>query len=178
MILFIDNYDSFVFNLDRYIQRLGHVTRVVRNDAISIREIEADEPEAIILSPGPCSPQEAGCSLEVVRHFYQRIPILGICLGHQTIVQALGGRVIRSTEPMHGRTSDIVHHQQSVFAGLASPLRVARYHSLIVESPLPEDLQVTATTLDGTIMACQHSTYPVVGLQFHPESILTDRGYE
>jgi anthranilate synthase/aminodeoxychorismate synthase-like glutamine amidotransferase len=179
MILLIDNYDSFVFNLARYFERLGQETRVVRNDAITIAEISALNPAAVVLSPGPCTPNEAGCSLEVVRQLAGRIPLLGICLGHQTIGAALGGRVIRAPEPVHGRTSPIYHNGESVFAGLPSPLVACRYHSLVIErETLPQELVATAWTADGTIMAVAHRSWPLVGLQFHPEAILTDRGYD
>jgi anthranilate synthase/aminodeoxychorismate synthase-like glutamine amidotransferase len=179
MILLIDNYDSFVFNLARYFERLGQTTRVVRNDAITPAEIAALNPDAVVLSPGPCTPNEAGCSLEVVRQLAGRVPILGICLGHQAIGAALGGRVVRAIEPMHGRTSPIFHDGQSVFAGLPTPIVACRYHSLVIErESLSADLLVTAWTADGTIMAIVHREWPVVGLQFHPESILTDSGYD
>ncbi|MDX1946198.1 MAG: aminodeoxychorismate/anthranilate synthase component II [Pirellulaceae bacterium] len=179
MILLIDNYDSFVHNLARYFERLGERTVVVRNDAIAASEIEDRRPDAIVLSPGPCTPSEAGCSLEVVRRFTGRAPILGVCLGHQTIGAALGARVIRAREPMHGRASQIAHNARGIFAGLPNPLAVGRYHSLVVEeSSLPAELEVTARADDGTVMALAHRRFPVVGVQFHPESILTDGGYE
>ncbi len=178
MILLIDNYDSFVHNLARYFQRLGHATRVVRNDATGAAAIEALRPDAIVLSPGPCTPREAGCSMEVVQRLAGKLPILGICLGHQAIAAALGATIVRAAEPMHGRTSDIYHAGQSVFAGLPNPLSACRYHSLVVDhATLPPQLQVTAHTSDGTIMALAHRDWPIVGLQFHPESILTDLGY-
>jgi anthranilate synthase/aminodeoxychorismate synthase-like glutamine amidotransferase len=179
MILLVDNYDSFVFNLARYLERLGCETRVVRNDAIGPAEIAALRPEAVVLSPGPCTPAEAGCSLDVVRQLAPSIPILGICLGHQAIGAAFGARVVRAAEPVHGRTSEIFHDGQNLFAGLPSPMVACRYHSLVVErASLPAELQVTAWTADGTIMALAHHALPVVGLQFHPESILTDTGYD
>jgi len=178
MILLIDNYDSFVFNLARYFERLGQATLVVRNDAIDVADIERMSPAAIVLSPGPCTPLEAGCSLEVVRAFVEKVPILGVCLGHQAIAAALGGRIVRAPEPVHGRVSAIRHNAQGVFQGLANPLAGCRYHSLVVEeSSLPECLAATAWTADGVVMALEHRTRPVVGLQFHPESILTDHGY-
>ena len=179
MILLIDNYDSFVHNLGRYFQRLGHETLVVRNDAVELTAIERMQPAAIVLSPGPCTPSEAGASLEVVRRFAGRVPMLGVCLGHQVIGQALGGRIVRASEPMHGRASTITHDGQGVFAGLPNPLTVGRYHSLMVEAAtLPAELAIAARTADGTVMALAHRRWPVVGLQFHPESILTERGYE
>lgn len=179
MILLIDNYDSFVHNLARYFQRLGQETRVVRNDAMSVDEIREWHPAAIVLSPGPCTPTEAGCSLEVVREMTGKVPILGVCLGHQTIAAALGGKVVRANEPVHGRTSEVRHGGVGLFAGLPSPLTVGRYHSLVVEeTSLPSELTITARTSDGTVMALAHRQHPVVGVQFHPESILTRGGYE
>jgi anthranilate synthase/aminodeoxychorismate synthase-like glutamine amidotransferase len=178
MILLLDNYDSFVFNLARYFERLGQPTRVVRSDAIDARGVLDLSPAAAVLSPGPCTPAEAGCSLEVVRACHGRLPILGVCLGHQAIGAALGGRVVRAPEPMHGRTSEILHQGRGIFAGVPSPTIACRYHSLIVDEPsLPVCLQVTARTADGVVMAIEHRELPVVGLQFHPESILTEDGY-
>jgi anthranilate synthase/aminodeoxychorismate synthase-like glutamine amidotransferase len=178
MILLIDNYDSFVHNLARYLRRLGQETIVIRNDALTPDETIGRKPEAIVLSPGPCTPHEAGCSLDLVRQLAGRIPILGVCLGHQTIAAALGGKVVRANEPMHGRTSLIRHDADGVFAGLPNPLTVGRYHSLVVDEPtLPCDLVVTARTDGGIIMALAHRRWPVVGVQFHPESILTEGGY-
>jgi anthranilate synthase/aminodeoxychorismate synthase-like glutamine amidotransferase len=178
MIVLIDNYDSFVFNLARYFERLGQHTHVVRNDAMTASEIAAVGPQAIVISPGPCTPSEAGCSIPVIREFAEQIPILGICLGHQAIAAAFGARIVRAAEPVHGRTSQVYHIGQNIFAGLPSPLVACRYHSLIVESDsLPAELEVTARTEDGTIMGLVHRRLPVVGLQFHPESILTDHGY-
>jgi anthranilate synthase component II len=179
LIVLIDNYDSFVHNLGRYFERLGQQTVVVRNDAIDLAAIEALAPGAIVLSPGPCTPTEAGGSLAVVRHFAGRTPILGVCLGHQTIAAALGGRIVRAREPLHGRSSAITHESRGVFAGLPNPLTVGRYHSLVVdESSLPPELAVTARAADGTVMAIEHTRWPVIGVQFHPESILTQGGYE
>lgn len=179
MILLIDNYDSFVFNLARYFERLGQATKVVRNDAITVREIEILAPAAVVLSPGPCTPAEAGCSLEVVRNLATKLPILGICLGHQAIGTAFGASVVRALEPVHGRTSEVFHDSTGLFSGLASPIVACRYHSLVVErATLPHCLAVTAWTADGTIMAIEHRELPVVGLQFHPESILTGVGYD
>ncbi len=179
MILLIDNYDSFVFNLARYFERLGQATQVVRNDSIDVTEVAGLAPSAIVLSPGPCTPDEAGCSLDVVRSLAGRLPILGVCLGHQAIGAAFGGRVIRAAEPMHGRTSSIFHAGKNIFAGLPSPLIGCRYHSLVVDRAcVPDCLEVTAWTADGTVMAIAHRQWPVVGVQFHPESILTDTGYD
>jgi len=179
MILLVDNYDSFVHNLARYFRRLGHETRVVRNTAIDLEGVERLGPAAVVLSPGPCAPQQAGCSLELVHGLHRRLPILGVCLGHQVIAEALGGRVVRARVPIHGRSSDVHHDGRGLFAGLPSPIRAGRYHSLVVEeATLPDCLQVTARTDDGTIMAIAHRELPVLGVQFHPESILTPCGYD
>jgi anthranilate synthase/aminodeoxychorismate synthase-like glutamine amidotransferase len=178
MLLLIDNYDSFVFNLARYFERLGQDVCVARNDALDAESLGGLRPAAIVLSPGPCTPTEAGISLELVRRWYDRAPILGICLGHQTIAAALGGRVIRAAEPMHGQASQVRHDGRGVFADVPSPLVAGRYHSLVVqEDSLPASLRVTARTGDGIVMALEHRERPVVGLQFHPESILTEAGY-
>ncbi len=178
MILLIDNYDSFVYNLARYFARLGHDTRVVRNSAVDADGVRAMRPEAIVISPGPCTPQQAGCSLELVRQFHGELPMLGVCLGHQAIAEALGGRIIRAKEPVHGRTSEIQHDGRGVFRDLPNPLIACRYHSLVVdEASLPECLEVSGRTDDDMVMALRHRTLPVAGLQFHPESILTDTGY-
>ncbi len=179
MILLIDNYDSFVFNLARYVERLGHATHVVRNDALDVAAIERLNPCAVIISPGPCTPDEAGCSLDVVRQLYRRVPMLGVCLGHQAIAQALGAKIVRATQPMHGRSSAVSHDGRGVFAKLPNPFNAGRYHSLVVEpSSMPDELKVTASSSDGVIMAIEHRDLPVVGVQFHPESILTDHGYD
>lgn len=178
MILLIDNYDSFVFNLARYFERLGQETRVVRNDAINVDSIRTLRPDAIVLSPGPCTPNEAGCSLEVVTQLHGELPILGICLGHQVIAAALGGRVVRAAEPVHGRGWAVDHNGTGLFTGLPSPLTAARYHSLVVEeASLPSALEVTARTPERVVMAIAHRELPVIGLQFHPESVLTETGY-
>lgn len=178
-LLLIDNYDSFVHNLARYFQRLGQATDVVRHDAIDVAEVVARRPKAIVLSPGPCTPTEAGCSLQIVRQLHDQIPLLGICLGHQTISAALGAQVVRAIEPVHGRVSTVEHTGQGVFAGVPRPFHAARYHSLVVDpATLPPELEVTATTADGVVMAIEHRTLPIVGLQFHPESILTSCGYQ
>jgi anthranilate synthase/aminodeoxychorismate synthase-like glutamine amidotransferase len=177
MILLIDNYDSFVFNLARYFERLGQETAVLRNDAIDVAGVRAMRPEAVVLSPGPCTPREAGCSLDIVRELHRELPILGVCLGHQAIAEAFGGRIVRSPEPMHGRPSRIHHNRRGIFAGIPSPFLACRYHSLIAEEKsLPACLRITARTKDGLIMGLRHRRYPVIGVQFHPESILTEHG--
>jgi anthranilate synthase/aminodeoxychorismate synthase-like glutamine amidotransferase len=179
MILLIDNYDSFVFNLARYFEELGQETDVVRNDALSVAEIAARKPAAIIISPGPCTPQEAGVSIDVICELSDRIPLLGVCLGHQALAAAFGGNVIRASEPVHGRTSLIRHSGEGLFLDLPSPLRATRYHSLIVEeSSLPAELTVTARTEDGLIMGLAHRSRPCFGVQFHPESVLTQSGHQ
>lgn len=178
MILLIDNYDSFVFNLARYFVRLGQPTRVVRNDAIDPDGVRRMRPRAIVLSPGPRTPYEAGCCLDVVRSVGTELPILGVCLGHQAIGVAYGGKIARAREPMHGRTSAVEHNGQGLFDGLPRPLLAGRYHSLVLdERALPGCLEVTARTADGTVMGVAHRHYPTVGVQFHPESILTESGY-
>lgn len=179
MILLIDNYDSFVHNLARYFRRLGQRTAVVRNDAVSIAEIRRAKPQAVVLSPGPCTPNEAGCSLKIVRELMGELPLLGICLGHQTIAAALGGRVVRAAMPMHGRTSLVEHAETPLFCGVPTRFVTCRYHSLVVEpASLPGELQVTAACDDGTIMAIEHMKHPVVGLQFHPEAVLSEHGFQ
>jgi anthranilate synthase/aminodeoxychorismate synthase-like glutamine amidotransferase len=178
VILLIDNYDSFVYNLARYVRELGYTPVVCRNDAISPAEIEALRPTHIIISPGPCSPAEAGVSTDVVRHFGAHIPILGVCLGHQCIGAAYGGRIVRAQRPMHGKISPITHEASGIFAGLPSPLFATRYHSLVIDpASLPAALRVTAWTDEGEIMAVTHRAHPVVGVQFHPESALSEHGY-
>lgn len=178
MIVLIDNYDSFVHNLARYFERLGQTTRVFRNDAIDAAGLIAMRPDAIVLSPGPCTPDEAGHAMEIVRRCWEQTPILGVCLGHQIIAQALGGKIMRAARPMHGVASPIVHDGQGVFAGIPSPVTIGRYHSLIVdEATLPTELEVSARSEANEIMGLRHRTNPVVGIQFHPESILTEHGY-
>jgi anthranilate synthase component 2 len=178
MILLIDNYDSFVHNLARYVRRLGSDTQVVRNDAVDAAAVRRMKPCAIILSPGPCAPQQAGCTLDIVRELAGEVPILGICLGHQAIAEAFGGRVVRSPIPVHGRTANIEHAGTRLFTGLPSPLTVCRYHSLCADpATLPTVLKPTAHSPDGVVMAIEHETLPVFGVQFHPESILTEGGY-
>ncbi len=178
MILLVDNYDSFVHNLARYFERLGVETRVVRNDAMTAGDVTQLEPQAIVLSPGPGRPDEAGCSLELVREFCETVPLLGVCLGHQVIAQALGGQVVRGSRPWHGRASRLTHTGDGLFQGLPASLEVGRYHSLVVDAEsLPECLEATAWTEDGVLMALAHRRRPLFGVQFHPESILTEQGY-
>jgi anthranilate synthase/aminodeoxychorismate synthase-like glutamine amidotransferase len=177
MLLVIDNYDSFTYNLVQYFGELGAQIKVVRNDALSIAEVRALAPERICISPGPCTPNEAGISCAVIEQLGSRIPILGVCLGHQSIGQVYGGEVVRADRLMHGKTSPILHNGQSVFAGLPSPFTATRYHSLIVRrESLPECLEITAWTEEGEIMGLRHKQHPVHGVQFHPESILTQEG--
>jgi len=177
MLLLLDNYDSFTYNLYQYLSELGAEVQVHRNDQISLDEIEALQPDHIVVSPGPCTPNEAGLSCQVIENFGPRIPVLGVCLGHQAIGQVYGGRIIRAPEPMHGKTSPMYHHEQGVFRRLPAPFEANRYHSLIVErSTLPDVLEITAETDDGLIMGLRHRTYPVEGVQFHPESIMTPVG--
>jgi anthranilate synthase/aminodeoxychorismate synthase-like glutamine amidotransferase len=179
MILLIDNYDSFVHNLARYVRELGADARVARNDALTLDEVERLAPSHIILSPGPCSPAEAGISTALVRRFGPSIPILGVCLGHQCIGAAYGGEIVRAGKPVHGRTSAIAHDRTGVLADLPSPFHAARYHSLVIARPTaPACLRVTAVAEDdGEIMAVEHVTHPVAGVQFHPESAATEYGY-
>ncbi|MBD8500708.1 anthranilate synthase component II [Paenibacillus arenosi] len=178
MILVIDNYDSFTYNLVQYLSELGEEVTVYRNDDIDLATIEQLEPDHILLSPGPSTPNEAGITLAVIEHFKGRIPILGVCLGHQAIGQAFGGRVIRAGRPMHGKTSSIYHHGMSVFEGLPNPFTATRYHSLIVEhNSLPDALEITAQTAEGEIMGMRHRDYLIESVQFHPESIVTEHGH-
>ncbi|MFS0860890.1 aminodeoxychorismate/anthranilate synthase component II [Paenibacillus taichungensis] len=179
MILVIDNYDSFTYNLVQYLGELGETVEVRRNDEIDLAGIEALAPDHILISPGPCTPNEAGISLAVIDHFKGSIPIFGVCLGHQAIGQAFGGNVIRSDRMMHGKTSEMHHNGTSVFTGLPSPFTATRYHSLIVErSSLPDCLEITAETAEGEIMGLRHKEYAIEGVQFHPESIITDHGHQ
>lgn len=179
MILMIDNYDSFVFNLVQYFGELHQEVKVVRNDRITLEQIEAMAPQQIILSPGPCSPDQAGISLELVRNFAHRIPILGVCLGHQTIAQAFGARVGRAQRQMHGKTSAVYHYGHRLFSGVPNPFTATRYHSLIVDADtVPDCLDVIAETDRGEIMAVAHRYLPLVGVQFHPEAILTEGGHK
>ena len=179
MILLIDNYDSFVHNLARYVRELGWDAVVRRNDALTLNEVEELGPSHIIISPGPCTPAEAGISTDLVRRFGPSTPILGVCLGHQCIGAAYGGDVVRAAHPIHGKTSVVAHDGSSIFTGLPSPLRVARYHSLVIARPsLPSSLRVVASARDdGEIMAVAHREHPVVGVQFHPESAASEYGY-
>jgi anthranilate synthase component 2 len=179
MLLMIDNYDSFTYNLVQYLGELGEDVRVYRNDQISVAEIEKLKPDHIVISPGPCTPNEAGVSVEIIQKLGGIIPILGVCLGHQSIGQAYGGKIIRAKQLMHGKTSIIHHAGKGVFAGLPNPFEATRYHSLVIErGGLPEVLEITAWTDDGEIMGVRHKTLPVEGVQFHPESILTQHGHE
>lgn len=179
MILVIDNYDSFTYNLVQYLGELGEEVTVRRNDEIDLAGIEALRPDHILISPGPCTPSEAGISLDLIERFKGAIPIFGVCLGHQAIGQAFGARVIRAERLMHGKTSPILHQGGSVFAGLPSPFTATRYHSLIVErESLPDCLEITAETAEGEIMGLRHKTYAVEGVQFHPESIITEHGHQ
>ena len=178
-LLMLDNYDSFTYNLVQYFGELGEDVRVYRNDQITVDEIEAMKPDHICISPGPCSPAEAGISVAVIKHFAGRIPILGVCLGHQAIGAALGGKIVRAKEIMHGKTSLVTHRGTDVFRGLPSPFTVIRYHSLAIErESLPDCLDVTAETADGEIMGVCHKTLPIYGVQFHPESILSEHGHD
>lgn len=179
MILLIDNYDSFVYNLARYVGELGYSAKVIRNNAITISEIVHLKPSHIIISPGPADPDKAGISMAVIKELGPKIPILGVCLGHQAIGQVYGMKIIRAQRPVHGKSCLIQHDGQNIFNGLPNPLKVGRYHSLIVEgNQIPPVLRVTAHDQQGEIMALQHKHYPVVGVQFHPESVLTDFGYD
>lgn len=179
MILLIDNYDSFVFNLARYLEELGAATEVVRNDALSVADVEQIAPQAVIISPGPCTPLEAGISVDLIRELGPRIPMLGVCLGHQAIATALGGDVIRAPEPVHGRTTWVTHQQHALFARMANPFRAMRYHSLVIcESTLPGKLTAIAHNTEGLIMAVAHQEWPLLGVQFHPESVLSEGGHQ
>ena len=178
MVLMVDNYDSFTYNLVQYLGELGEEVKVVRNDELTVEEIASLRPQRIVLSPGPCTPNEAGVSLELIRRFAGEVPILGVCLGHQAIGQAFGGRVVHARTLMHGKTSSIHHDGAGVFKGLPSPYTATRYHSLAIErDSCPEALEVTAWTEDGEIMGVRHRSLPVEGVQFHPESILTEHGH-
>lgn len=178
MLLMIDNYDSFTYNLVQYLAELGEDVAVYRNDEIALDDVARLKPQKIVISPGPCSPNEAGISVPLIERFAGEIPILGVCLGHQSIGQALRGRIVHAKQLMHGKTSMIHHTGQGVFSGLPNPFRATRYHSLVIErESLPAELEVTAWTDDGEIMGVRHRTLPLEGVQFHPESILTEHGH-
>ena len=178
MLVMIDNYDSFTYNLVQYLGELGEQVKTFRNDEITIEEIEALKPDRIMLSPGPCTPNEAGISLKVIDHFAGKVPLMGVCLGHQSIGQAFGGKVVHAKQIMHGKTSKMNHTNIGVFKGIESPYTITRYHSLVVErETLPDCFEVTAWTDDGEIMGLKHKTLAVEGVQFHPESILTEHGH-
>ncbi|MBK8739097.1 MAG: aminodeoxychorismate/anthranilate synthase component II [Betaproteobacteria bacterium] len=178
MLLMIDNYDSFTYNLVQYFGELGEDVHVYRNDALTVADVAAMKPARIVISPGPCTPNEAGISVPLIKEFAGRIPILGVCLGHQSIGQAFGGRIIRAQKVMHGKNSAITHGDTGVFRGLPSPLSATRYHSLVIErASLPDCLAVTAESEDGEIMGVRHKSLPVEGVQFHPEAILTEHGH-
>ncbi len=178
MILLIDNYDSFVHNLARYVRELGEVPLVRRHDALTVDDVIALAPSHVIISPGPCTPAEAGISTDLVRRAGPSIPVLGVCLGHQCIGAAYGGEIVRAGRPMHGKTSRIHHRGSDIFTGLPSPFLASRYHSLVISpASVPPELEVTATSEDGEVMAVRHVSYPVYGVQFHPESVLTEHGY-
>lgn len=175
----IDNYDSFTYNLVQYLSSLNEEVKVYRNDEITIEMIEELNPDIIVISPGPCTPDEAGISKQAVESFKGRIPVLGICLGHQTIGSVFGGKIVKATEPVHGKVHEIFHDGKGVFEGLKNPLKVTRYHSLVVEKEtLPDCLEISAQTKDGEIMGLRHKEYDIEGVQFHPEAILTEMGLE
>jgi anthranilate synthase/aminodeoxychorismate synthase-like glutamine amidotransferase len=177
MVFVLDNYDSFTYNLVQYMGELGAEMTVRRNDELTPEEVESLHPDRILLSPGPCTPQEAGISIPLIQHFAGKVPILGVCLGHQAIGAAFGGNVVRAPKLMHGKTSEVIHDGRTLFTGIASPMTCTRYHSLIVaEDGLPRELEITARTEDGIIMGLRHRKYPVEGVQFHPESVLTHDG--
>ena len=177
MLLMIDNYDSFTYNLVQYLGELGADVQVYRNDAITLDEVAALAPSQIVVSPGPCTPSEAGISVALIQRFAGKVPILGVCLGHQAIGQAFGGRIVRAQRVMHGKLSPVAHDNRGVFGGVPSPFSVTRYHSLAIErASVPPDLEVTATADDGEIMGVRHRHLPVEGVQFHPEAILTEHG--
>jgi len=181
LVFILDNYDSFTYNLVQYFGELGAQVEVRRNDQVTVADIEVMQPDRIVISPGPCTPQEAGISIDLIRHFAGKVPILGVCLGHQAIGAAFGGQVVRAPRLMHGKTSAVSHDSKTIFRGLPTPMTATRYHSLIVEeNDLPEELEVSAWTADKdgtrTIMGLRHKKFPVEGVQFHPESVLTDAG--
>ncbi|SNZ16063.1 anthranilate synthase component II [Hydrogenobacter hydrogenophilus] len=178
-LLIIDNYDSFTYNLVQYFQMLGCQVAVRRNDQITLEEVQRSKPDAIVISPGPCTPKEAGISVDVIKRFYKEIPILGVCLGHQAIGYAFGANIVRAKKLMHGKTSLIYHTGEGIFKGIKNPFTAVRYHSLVIErESLPEVLKITAESEDGEIMGIQHIEYPVFGVQFHPESVLSEAGMD
>jgi anthranilate synthase component II len=176
MLIVIDNYDSFTYNLVQYLGELGQEIKVFRNDQVTLEEIKALEPDHIVISPGPGDPNDGGISNDVLREFGPTTPILGVCLGHQCIGHVSGGKIVRAPRLMHGKTSRVYHNGDGLFTGVPSPFQATRYHSLIIEEPIPDDLAVTAFTRDGEVMAVRHKNQPTVGVQFHPESILTEHG--
>jgi anthranilate synthase/aminodeoxychorismate synthase-like glutamine amidotransferase len=179
MVFVLDNYDSFTFNLVQYMGELGATLDVRRNDELTVEQVEALHPDRIVLSPGPCTPQEAGISIDLIRHMAGKVPILGVCLGHQAIGAAFGGEVVRAPKLMHGKTSEIEHDGKTIFRDLPRPFTATRYHSLIVErESLPDDLEISAETDDGTIMGLRHKKFRIEGVQFHPESVLTTSGFD
>ncbi|AAF41371.1 TPA: aminodeoxychorismate/anthranilate synthase component II [Neisseria meningitidis] len=179
MLLFIDNYDSFTYNIVQYFTELGQEVAVRRNDDITLEEIEALNPQYLVIGPGPCSPKEAGISVAAMRHFAGRLPIMGVCLGHQTIGEAFGGRIVRAKTLMHGKVSPVSHSGKGMFKGLPNPVTCTRYHSLVIDrNTMPECLEVTAWTEDGEIMGVRHKEYAVEGVQFHPEALLTEHGHD
>ncbi|NPB07086.1 MAG: aminodeoxychorismate/anthranilate synthase component II [Aquificae bacterium] len=178
-VLMIDNYDSFTYNLVQYLSELGADVKVYRNDEITLEQVKELNPDAVVVSPGPCTPKEAGISVPLIKRFYREIPILGVCLGHQSIGYAFGGEVVRAKRLMHGKTSQITHTGEGIFEGLPSPFTAVRYHSLALkEDTLPPELKVVARSEDGEVMAVMHERYPLYGVQFHPESVLSEYGYE
>ena len=179
MLLMIDNYDSFTYNLVQYFGELGQEVKVIRNDAITVEEIGQMKPDYLVISPGPCAPAQAGVSLAAIKEYAGKIPLLGVCLGHQAIGEAFGGKIIHAQQLMHGKTSPVFHKDVGVFRGLPNPITCTRYHSLAIErASLPDCLEITAETEDGEIMGVRHKTLPVEGVQFHPESILTEQGHQ
>jgi anthranilate synthase component 2 len=184
MLLMIDNYDSFTYNIVQYFGELGQQVEVYRNDQITLEQIEQLQPDYLVISPGPCTPTEAGVSVEAIRHFAGKIPIMGVCLGHQAIGQAFGANIVRAKQVMHGKTSPVYHHNIGMFSGLPNPVQTTRYHSLVIEQEsLPDCLEITAWTQDAQgqmdeIMGVRHKTLPIEGVQFHPESILTEQGHQ
>ncbi|MDK2990803.1 MAG: para-aminobenzoate synthetase component [Clostridiales bacterium] len=179
MLLMIDNYDSFTYNLVQYFGELGQDVKVYRNDAIKLDEIEQMQPDMLVISPGPCTPDKAGVTMDAIRRFAGRIPMLGVCLGHQAIGQVFGARVVKAAQPVHGKISFMQHDGRTIYKGIDNPLRVCRYHSLVLEpNSIPDDIEITATTEDGEIMGIRHKNYIIEGVQFHPEAILTHQGRE